>query len=40
MTANTTLFSIDVDAHLKKAASHTFGSPSHYPVELDGEPKV
>jgi len=29
-----TLFSIDVDAHLKKAASHTFGSPSHYPVEL------
>ncbi len=28
------LFSIDVDAHLKKAASHTFGSPSHYPVEL------
>ena len=27
------LFSIDVDAHLKKAASHTFGSPSHYPVE-------
>src|SRR5512137_1616883 len=28
------LFSIDVEAHLKKAASHTFGSPSHYPVEL------
>jgi len=28
------LFSIDVDAHLKKAASHTFGSPAHYPVEL------
>jgi hypothetical protein len=28
------LFSIDVDAHLKKAASHTFGSSSHYPVEL------
>ncbi len=28
------LFSIDVDAHLKKAATHTFGSPSHYPVEL------
>ena len=31
---NPHLFSIDVDAHLKKAASHTFGSPSHYPVEL------
>ncbi|MCP5049507.1 MAG: hypothetical protein GY940_20215, partial [bacterium] len=29
-----TLFSIDVDAHLKKAASFTFGSSSHYPVEL------
>ncbi|MCP4218808.1 MAG: hypothetical protein GY765_29520, partial [bacterium] len=29
-----TLFSIDVDAHLQKAASHTFGSPSHFPVEL------
>jgi hypothetical protein len=29
-----TLFSIDVEAHLKKAASHTFGSHSHYPVEL------
>jgi uncharacterized protein (DUF2384 family) len=28
------LFSIDVEAHLKKAASHTFGSPAHYPVEL------
>jgi len=28
------IFSIDVDAHLKKAASHTFGSPAHYPVEL------
>jgi len=28
------LFSIDTEAHLKKAASHTFGSPSHYPVEL------
>jgi hypothetical protein len=28
------LFSIDVDAHLKKAASHTFGSHAHYPVEL------
>ncbi len=28
------LFSIDVEAHLKMAASHTFGSPSHYPVEL------
>lgn len=33
-TRNTNLFSIDVDAHLKKAASHTFGSASHYPVEL------
>lgn len=31
---NSSLFSIDVDAHLKKAASHTFGSSSHYPVEL------
>jgi hypothetical protein len=31
---NSSLFSIDVEAHLKKAASHTFGSPSHYPVEL------
>lgn len=31
---NGSLFSIDVDAHLKKAASHTFGSSSHYPVEL------
>ncbi len=29
-----TLFSIDVDAHLKKAATHTFGSASHFPVEL------
>lgn len=28
------LFSIDVEAHLRKAASHTFSSPSHYPVEL------
>jgi len=28
------LFSIDVDAHLKKAASYTFGSSAHYPVEL------
>lgn len=33
-TAGRHLFSIDVEAHLKKAASHTFGSPSHYPVEL------
>lgn len=32
--ASNNLFSIDVEAHLKKAASHTFGSPSHYPVEL------
>lgn len=31
---NRNLFSIDVEAHLKKAASHTFGSLSHYPVEL------
>jgi hypothetical protein len=30
----TQLFSIDVEAHLRKAASHTFGSPAHYPVEL------
>jgi len=28
------LFSIDVEAHLKKAASYTFGSSAHYPVEL------
>jgi hypothetical protein len=28
------LFSIDVDSHLKSVATHTFGSPSHYPVEL------
>lgn len=28
------LFSIDVDAHLKKAAAYTFGSPSHFPVEM------
>jgi hypothetical protein len=28
------IFSIDVEAHLKKAASHTFGSAAHYPVEL------
>lgn len=28
------LFSIDVDAHLTKAATHTFGSTAHYPVEL------
>jgi len=34
MAADTRIFSIDVDAHLKKAASHTFGSPAHYPVEL------
>ena len=33
-TAANNLFSIDVEAHLKKAASHTFGSPSHYPVEM------
>lgn len=31
---NRQLFSIDVDAHLRKAASHTFSSPGHYPVEL------
>ncbi|MCP5050555.1 MAG: hypothetical protein GY940_25550, partial [bacterium] len=35
MTQNySRLFSIDVDAHLRKAASHTFGSSAHYPVEL------
>lgn len=28
------LFSIDVEAHLKKAAAYTFGSSAHYPVEL------
>jgi hypothetical protein len=28
------LFSIDVKAHLSKAASHTFGAPGHWPVEL------
>lgn len=28
------IFSIDVEAHLKKSASHTFGSAAHYPVEL------
>jgi hypothetical protein len=28
------IFSIDVEAHLKKTASHTFGSAAHYPVEL------
>jgi hypothetical protein len=28
------IFSIDVEAHLRKAASHTFGSAAHYPVEL------
>lgn len=28
------LFSIDVEAHLNKAASYTFGSSAHYPVEL------
>ena len=33
---DTNLFSIDVDAHLRKAASHTFGSAAHYPVELGG----
>ncbi|HLP60669.1 MAG TPA: hypothetical protein VK186_17635, partial [Candidatus Deferrimicrobium sp.] len=33
-TVSSNLFSIDVEAHLKKAASHTFGSSSHYPVEL------
>ncbi len=32
--SNHNLFSIDVNSHLKKAATHTFGSPSHYPVEL------
>ena len=30
----TGLLSIDVAAHLKKLAAHTFGSRSHYPVEL------
>ena len=30
----TNLFSIDVEAHLRKAASHTFGTAEHYPVEL------
>ncbi|MDQ1355168.1 MAG: hypothetical protein QG657_5478 [Acidobacteriota bacterium] len=33
-STSSNLFSIDVEAHLKKAASHTFGSSSHYPVEL------
>ncbi|MCP4153374.1 MAG: hypothetical protein GY757_36945 [bacterium] len=33
-TKGAQLFSIDVDAHLNKAAAHTFGSASHYPVEL------
>ncbi|MCU0288987.1 MAG: hypothetical protein MUF15_21655 [Acidobacteria bacterium] len=33
-TISHNLFSIDVEAHLQKAASHTFGSSSHYPVEL------
>ena len=28
------LLSIDVDAHLKKLAGHTYKSPLHYPVEL------
>ena len=32
--SNPQLFSIDVEAHLSKAASHTFGSSAHYPVEL------
>ena len=32
--SNYNLFSIDVSSHLKKAATHTFGSSSHYPVEL------
>jgi hypothetical protein len=31
---NYSLFSIDVNSHLEKAAKHTFGSSSHYPVEL------
>ncbi|MCP5107428.1 MAG: hypothetical protein GY950_28835, partial [bacterium] len=34
MKKNNTLFSIDVDSHLRSAATHTFGSPAHYPVEL------
>lgn len=34
MNENKTIFSIDVDAHLEKAASHYFGSAGHYPVEL------
>lgn len=32
--SNYNLFSIDISSHLKKAATHTFGSSSHYPVEL------
>jgi len=32
--SNNDLFSIDVNSHLEKAAKHTFGSSSHYPVEL------
>lgn len=32
--SNGNFFSIDVDAHLKKAAAYTFGSSSHFPVEL------
>jgi hypothetical protein len=34
MNPGNSIFSIDVDAHLKKAASYTFGSSAHYPVEL------
>jgi len=30
----TNLFSIDVEAHLRKAASHSFGTSEHYPVEI------
>lgn len=32
--ARAALLSIDVDAHLEKLAANTFGSRSHYPVEL------
>jgi hypothetical protein len=34
MNPDNSIFSIDVEEHLKKAASHTFGSSAHYPVEL------
>lgn len=34
MDKNDTIFSIDVDAHLEKTASHFFGSAGHYPVEM------